>query len=495
MRWRRCLWSLLLLTLTWPAGAMPALADGVLRVGVAEADITPPNGFLVAGYYTERIATGSIDPLKARAMVFRTEQAQAAVVTCDLTDIAADLTAEVRRRASARTGIPAEHIILTATHSHTAPDYTKDLYDYLGTNREAAKNERLYAAKLVGGIVDAIADAHAHADPAILEVGTARQETPVSFNRRFLMRDGSVRTWMNLENPEVLRPAGPIDPNVGLLLVRSASGQPRGLLCNFALHLDTVGGTLWSADYPYYIEQTARKVLDPKLVFLFGNGCCGDINHVDPSKKERNKTDYIGRSLAKTVQSALPSLRRVEHPGLRVRRATVPVPLQEVTAEQVAQARPMLLDARAGKQVEFFDLVRAYKAVMLDQLRHKTPQTKPSELINWGLSRTWAGVGDHLPVEVTVLAFGHDLAVVFLPGEIFVELGLAIKQASPFKTTLIVELANCAETIYVPTRVAYAGGGYEAINSAVKPGAGEMLAEAAVRLLAEIAKEVSRPKR
>jgi neutral ceramidase len=300
---------------------------------------------------------------------------------------------------------------------------------------------------------------------------------------------------MSFANPEVLRSAGPIDPDMGLMLVRSASGQPRGLLTNFALHLDTVGGTLWSADYPYHIEQAARKVLDPKLVFLFGTGCCGDINHVDPSKKERNKTEYIGLSLAKTAQSALPSLRRVEQPILRIRRATVQLPLQEVTAEQVAQARPLLLDARAGKQVEFFDHVRAYKSVMLDQLRNKTPQAKPSELINWGLSRTWAGVGAQLPVEVNVLAFGNDVAVVFLPGEIFVELGLAIKQASPFKTTLIVELANCAETLYVPTRVAYVGGGYEVVNSAVKPGSGEMLAEAAVRLLCEIAGEGSRSKR
>src|SRR5713101_5345889 len=179
MRCRRFLWSLLLLTLTWPVGAQPALAEGVLCVGLAEVDITPPKGFLVAGYYNERLATGTIDPLKARAMVVRTEQVQAAVVTCDLTDIAADLTVEVRRRASARTGIPAEHIILTATHSHTAPDYTKDLYDYLG---EAVRNERPYAAKLVGGIVDAIADAHARVEPAVLEAGSARQEIPISFN-------------------------------------------------------------------------------------------------------------------------------------------------------------------------------------------------------------------------------------------------------------------------------------------------------------------------
>src|SRR6266851_4010710 len=91
MRCRRFHWSLLLLTLTWPVGAQPALAEGVLRVGVAEVDITPPKGFLVAGYYHERLATGTIDPLKARAMVIRTEQVQAALVTCDLTGVAGPL--------------------------------------------------------------------------------------------------------------------------------------------------------------------------------------------------------------------------------------------------------------------------------------------------------------------------------------------------------------------------------------------------------------------
>jgi hypothetical protein len=493
---REWLWSFLVLSLAWTAGTQLARAEGPLRVGVAEADITPPKNFPVAGYYHERLATGTLDQLKARAIVFRAEPVQAAVVACDLTGIAVDLTAEVRRRASARTGIPGANIILTATHSHTAPDYTKELYDYLASKEGTTEAERPYAAKLVGAIVDAIADAHRRAEPAVLEAGSARQDAPISFNRRFLMRDGSVRTWMSLHNQDVLRPAGPIDAEVGLLLVRSQdSGKPRGLLSNFALHLDTVGGTLWSADYPYFVEQAARKTLDKELICLFGAGCCGDINHVDPSKKERNKTDHIGRSLAKTVESALPHLSRLEQPSLRLRRTTVAVPLQDVTAEQVAQARPFLADARAGKQVEFFDLVRAYKAIMLDQLRNKTPQTKPSEYINWGLSHTWAGVGSELPVEVHVLALGSDVAIVFLPGEIFVELGLAIKQASPYKTTLIVELANSVETIYVPTRVAYAGGGYEAINSTVKPGSGEMLAEKAVRLLREIASEASQVKK
>jgi hypothetical protein len=107
--------------------------------------------------------------------------------------------------------------------------------------------------------------------------------------------------------------------------------------------------------------------------------------------------------------------------------------------------------------------------------------------MTWGLSRTWAGIGDTLPTEVTVVALGRDLAIVFLPGEVFVELGLAIKQASPFRTTMIVELSNCVETIYIPHRAAYASGSYEVTNSSTQPGSGEMLVEAAISLLREAA--------
>jgi hypothetical protein len=463
---------------------------GQLRVGVAEADITPPLGFPMAGYYHERLAKGSHDPLKAKAIVFREGREQAALVVCDLTGIAADLSAEVRRRAGAKTGIPAAHIIVSATHSHTAPDYTRDLYEYLRANARPAEGKpKPYAAKLIDGIVSAIVTAHAKARPALVEAGSARQVTPISFNRRFVMKDGSVRTWMSLSQPDVVRAAGPIDPEVGLVLVRSADGRdPLGLLSNFALHLDTTGGSLlWSADFPYYLEQALRKSLGENVVSIFGNGCCGDINHADPSRKERNKTDFIGRSLAATVEAGLPGLRRIERPTLRVRRATVPVPLQVVSADAVARARPLLMEAKAGKKTDFFELVSAYKSVALDQLRNQTPHAKAADLINWGLTHTWAGVGDHLPVDVQVIGLGEDVAIVSLPGEIFVELGLAIKEASPFKTTLIVELSNCVETHYVPTRAAYAGGSYEVTNSALQPGSGEMLVEAAVRLLREVA--------
>jgi hypothetical protein len=172
----------------------------------------------------------------------------------------------------------------------------------------------------------------------------------------------------------------------------------------------------------------------------------------------------------------------------------VRLPLQPISPEEVARARPLLLDARSGKKVDFFDLVKAYKAIVLDQLRNGSGQARSTDFINWGLSHTWSGVGDHLPVDVQVLSVGEDVAIVALPGEIFVDLGLAIKGASPFRTTLVIELSNCVETMYVPTRAACAGGSYEVTNSALLPGSGEMLVEAAIRLLREAASKNVRTK-
>lgn len=461
-------------------------ASGSLRVGVAEVDITPPEGFPMAGYYHERLADGALDPLKAKAIVFQDGHTQAALVVCDLIGIATDLSRAVRQRASERTGIPVANIVISATHSHTAPDYMKELWLNLGGERQDPLRSD-YIKRLIEGPVEAIEQALAAAKPAWLEHGSATQDTPVSFNRRFVMRDGSVRTWMNYENPDVVRAAGPIDPQIELLAVRDEQGDPLGILSNFALHLDTVGGMKWSADYPYFIEQSLRNGAGSKTISIFATGCCGDINHVDPRRRERNTAEFIGSAIGQSIQRQLGQLQPLQGTELVVRSRVARLPLQDATREEVARAIQILDAAKRKETVDFLEHVTAYKKLMLDQFRRRDSYANPSEHITWGLSRSLAGVGETLPVEVTVIALGGDVAIVCLPGEVFVDLGLAIKQGSPFRRTLVVELANAVETIYVPHRAAHAGGSYEVTNSALQPGAGEMLVETALSLLREAA--------
>lgn len=464
---------------------------GSLRVGVAETDITPPIGFPMAGYYHERLAEGTIDPLKAKAIVFREGEGDgeiaAALVVCDLIGIATDLSREIRQRASEKTGIPASHIVVSATHSHTAPDYMKELWLNLGGVRQDP-TRAAYIERLIAGPVEAIVAAHATAQSVVVACGTATQQTPVAFNRRFVMRDGSVRTWQNLANPEVVHAAGPIDAEIGLIAIRDPeTNATRGVLSNFALHLDTVGGMKWSADYPMFIEQRLRQAVGAELISIFGTGCCGDINHVDPSTSVRNKADFIGGSLGESIARQLDQLPLLRESKLFVKSSEVRLPLQDATKEEVARSIEVVAAAARKEKVDFFEHVIAYKKLILDQFRHREPFANTSQHITWGLSRSLAGIGETLPVDVTVMTIGHDVAIVCLPGEVFVELGLAIKQASPFRTTIIVELSNAVETIYVPHRAAYAGGSYEVTNSAMEPGGGEMLVEATLKLLRDAA--------
>ncbi len=458
-----------------------------LLIGVAEVDITPPVGFPMAGYYHERLAEGTIDPLKAKAIVFRQGETTAALVVCDLIGIATDLSREVRQRVSERTGIPASHIVIAATHSHTAPDYMRELYLFLG--EESQEELRAgYIEALIAGPVEAIATAYEDARPSLLESGSVTQSTPVSFNRRFVMRDGSVQTWQAYSNPEVVRAAGPIDPEIGLLTIRDTEeGTLRGVLSSFALHLDTVGGTQWSADYPFFIERTLRDAGGEDLISIFGTGCCGDINHVNPSSPDRNSAKVIGESLGTTINEGLVDLAPIQDSRLWVGSQVVQLPLQEASRQEVERAVQIVELARSGSNVDFLDHVTAYKKLILDQLLHADPYVSTTDHITWGLSRSLAGVGETLPVDVTVMTIGSDIAIVCLPGEVFVELGLAIKQASPYRTTIIVELSNAVETIYIPHRAAYAGGSYEVTNSNLQPGGGEMLVEAALNLLRESA--------
>lgn len=478
-------WSIAVFASLFVVGATFA-ADEPLKIGIAETDITPPVGFPMAGYYHERLAEGTIDPLKAKAIVFRGPKQQAAWVACDLIGISTDLSRAIRASASEKTGIPAANIVISATHSHTAPDYGKDLVKYL----DKAPQDPLrsgYIEKLIAGPVSAINEAFAKAEPMQLEAGSAAQQTPVSFNRRFVMRDGSVKTWMNWQNPDVVRAAGPIDPEIGLIMARSADGKPRGILSNFALHLDTVGGAKWSADYPHFIEYSLRKTPGNDVISIFGTGCCGDINHVNPRSPERNKADVIGGSIGLSVQEQLDKLQKVDATDVIVKSRIVQLPLQDATKEEVAKSIEILAAARRKEKVEFLEHVTAYKKLMLDHFRHREPFANAEDHITWGVSKSLAGIGDLLPVDVTVIALGHDVAIVYLPGEVFVELGLAIKQASPFRTTMVVELTNCVETIYIPNRAAYAGGSYEVTNSSTLPGSGELLVETAVSLLREAA--------
>ncbi len=161
----------------------------------------------------------------------------------------------------------------------------------------------------------------------------------------------------------------------------------------------------------------------------------------------------------------LSQLKPLERANLVVKSKVIQLPLQDSTKEEVAQAIKVVTTANRGENVDFFEHVTAYKKLILDQFRHREPHAEATKHITWGLSRSLAGIGETLPVDGRSRRSAATSRSSRLPGEIFVELGLAIKQGSALQQD------HGHRTPRTPsrpstsrTRAAYAGGSYEVTN-------------------------------
>jgi neutral ceramidase len=441
-----------------------------LHAGVALVDITPPIPFRMSGYFYERLSTGTKDPLQARAIVFQQGNETAAFVFCDVVGVPFDIATPARKKASEATGIPVEHIAVAGTHTHTGPLFFMALHDQLH-EQAAAKHGKdpydsaPYRADLVNKIAEALSKAKGALAPVELKSGNAHEDT-ISFNRRFHMKDGSVRFNPPTNSPDIVRVAGPIDPQVGIVLIsKPGAKQPSSAIASFAMHLDTTGGTMYSADYVKPLEDRLKKSFGSEFTLLFGTGTCGNINHRDVTKQEQRKADSLGAILGDDVVRAVDKdeVKSSGAPALAVRSAKVKAPLRQYTADQIAQAKANM-PLVGTRQLAFLPSVEACTITDIERLKKNGyPET----------------------LEVQAFRLNDETAIVTLPSEIFVEIGLAIKAASPFKTTLVIELAN-DDIAYIPTKQAFAEGSYEITNSRVEPGTGEKLVEAAIGLLKEL---------
>ena len=418
----------------------------------------------MAGYYSTRLATGTHDDLHAKALVLESGGTKAALVACDLISLPPFVIEETRRIATAKTGIPAANIMINATHSHTGPlmmgGGARD--DAYGGSLPAA---RQYLKDLPDKIAESIVLAAANLEPATVSVGKGH-EGSISFNRRFFMKDGTVGWNPGKLNPDIVRTAGPIDPDVFVAYFASTKGTPLATYVNFALHLDTVGGMEVSADYPATTASILGRVKGGDMLTLFTNGACGNINHIDVTTKRPQKgheeAARIGTVLAGEVIKTYAGLQSVSDLTLRVGSRTLQLQPASLKDGDIEKANAIVADVDSGKKVKFLDTVFAFK--VLDTADRK---------------------GKPLDAEVQVIALGNDIAWVALPGEIFTELGMAIKKASPFKTTIVAELGHGPVT-YFPNEAAAPQGNYEVVTSRVAVGSGERLVEAAKELLKEL---------
>lgn len=430
----------------------------VFKCGMNEVTITPRLGSEIPGSTSDRLSSGIKDELYAKALAMEAEGMAWAIVALDAIDVPRSLVERLRERVREATGMPAEHVMVTSTHTHTGGPTIRTSY--------VNAVDESYLAWLADKAADAVTIAYRGRREARIGFGRGA-EPDIAFNRRFRMKDGSVRMNPGIGNPDIVEPVGPIDPDVLVMRIDDADGQPIGVVSNYACHACVVGGLEYSADYPGELGRALKRMLGERTVSLFVQGASGDINHIDVSGRldTTNKDHYrtMGRILA---GEAFKVRAKTDTSGqLRplVRSVYVPVRFRTPTDEQIADAH-RLLQAPEGE-------APATEIKLARQIL---------ELAQKGEERAEA--------EIQAIALG-DAAIVGLPAELFVEFGLAIKRDSPFPLTIVSQLSNGSVSGYVCTREAFRQGGYETRlrpYSRLAEETGERLVEHALKLLREL---------
>ncbi|MFN3192384.1 MAG: hypothetical protein ACE361_17870 [Aureliella sp.] len=466
-----CCRAIVLSVCLFAFGLSSEVYAGDLRAGFARVEITPPVGFRIAGNYYESYSKGIDDPLHGRVMYLADDDTRALVISLDVCSIGRTASDPIRARIMKETGVPRDQIIVSATHNHAGPEYYGTLRDLLHAKavKQNHGSDPAEPIEYVPFLCDRLSEAAKEAISTSVPASATEGETQVeglAFNRRFHMKDGSVRFNPGIGNPNIVREAGPVDTRLPVLrLNRRSDSKPLGLYTTFALHTATYGDlTRFGADFPGEMDRLLREKHGEGFVALFGEGTAGDINHIDVRAETRpdkwNHFKLIANRLVEEIQDLDPDMKTIASPDLKFGRTIVPIPLQELDPALHAKAESILFAPKG--EASFLERVAAWKQLNTERLRERD--------------------GDHLQVELQAITIGDSYAIVSLPHEVFVEIGMQIRDGSPFKTTAVISLAQDLD-FYVPTRKAFAEGSYEVTTSSIQPGGGEAMAEAAVQLL------------
>jgi len=429
-----------------------------LQVGVARTTITPPVGISLVGFAGRGPSLGINDDLYATALVAASGNTRAALLTCDLLGLEAERVAEVRAEVARRTDIPADHVMIACTHTHYGPAVGPPRHG------EPEADVLAYTHLLPHLLAGAVQEAAGQLQEAY--VGVGRGSCDIGINRRERREDGSI--WLG-QNP-----AGPVDREVGVVRFDGTDGRPLAILVNFACHPVSQGGTvrLISADYPGRTREVVEELTGAPCLFLQGAGA--NINPV------RMEADYESARQQGTLLGCT---------AVAVWEKITPEPAAGVAAaSEVLELPAMTFPSEAEGQEQVAELER--------QLGEQRAQNAPPGSIYWTELRLERArqklaslrTGEPLPPilgEVQALRLG-PVVLVSGPGEIFNEIGRAVKDRSPAPYTFFLGYTN-GSIGYVPVPEAYPEGGYEVSHACrVDPPAAGMIIEGCLRQVGRV---------
>ncbi len=463
-----------------------------LRAGVARCDITPPIG-IAHGNWTAQVhqrAEGIDLPLTCTALAATDGQETIILAEWELLyspDGAA--LAEARRRITELTGVPADHIRLSAAHNHAGPSLGPPWFE------AGAEMVAPYLASLTDRLAGACLSAWRAMRPARIAAG--RGHSAVNCNRR--------RPWQPGRPLMSPNPDGFSDHEVGVVRIDDEAGQPMVILVNFAAHPTILAwdNRLISPDYPGTLRRVVENLTGATCLFLQGAAgdqgtLCDHANQVEAARwvgrqvgleaarvAEAIHTQPGARRIARQVESSwtigvseylpdpLPNDDALSRVGGRVRQVSLP-------RWQRPPLTPAELEAVQALQAQLADLHR--QAAPLEAVRAANLAVRRA-LLALETARRRSEPGPIL-VEIQAIQLG-PVALLSLPVEPFAEIGVAIKAGSRFAATLVSGYSN-GMLGYLPVAGAYPEGGYEIWVTPFAPEAAALVIEASLDLLAQL---------
>ena len=482
------------------------LLMNMLKAGFCRANIDPPLGIAIRGYYKKRYASAILDSLyvnvaafsvksdmaeknvwnpdtgeyDAQAMKENAPESIVLVAGIDNCGIDAEQCTEYRRYMEACTGVPAERIILHSTHTHTAP-YTKNDGRF---DADASKIE-FYGSLVKTRLADAAAAAIADLKPARMGYIVGQAPDRVAYIRRYKMKDGTTWTCPPIEDANIDHPIGTLDQRVNMLRFDREGGDTL-VIMNYGLHADCLNLDQVSPDWPGWMAKTFETAV-PGTKVMFLNGAEGDVGstHVYPEGGDMNDTfisfdnemkspgmaRFVGRALAGTLLQVYDKAEYVDVDTLDIMTRVIRVPANKARPEDLPLARKYKALHDAGHDDQIPYTAMELTTVVAEATRMLNLENGP----------------DQFELALTGLRLGP---VVFagIPGEPFTQIGRSIKEAPGYKMILPVCLCNGTQG-YFPMKEAFDEGGYEARSSRYKGGVAETIIEESKVMLEELLKK------
>ncbi len=463
------------------------------KAGFARRDVTPPFGIFMPGYFKQRHAKSVLDPLQINCVALSDGKKTAFVMQID-TESLSDYVADKMRDAIVdATGVARDAILLHASHTHDGGQLTQAAE--FGT-KTSAKTERLaglYSQMATSRAADAAVEAIRDLKPAKLSYQRSFARR-ISFGRRYLMKDGKVRTNPGTNNPDIVRPAGePPDESVQVLRIDREDALPICMI-NFQTHPDVVGGETITADWPGLTRTVFEAATLGKARCIVINGTQGDVNHcnVMPKPGELNglKRDFddvdrgyehswhMANVIAAAALSVWLKCVPLDAGDINYRCDIVRVPAQkakDTDEKNLAWANMVWKMHADGKDSE---ITRKFGWAGMELT---------TEVARAGRIRKMASHADFHDLPIYAVTIGKSVAFGGFQGEPFNDIGKAVKKNSPFTLTILSCLTNGSRG-YFPFSDAYVGGGYESATSPFGPSVADDLIAGQLKLLGDLAK-------